>query len=73
MEQLKIQLLEETFTSGNVLLRLTFKAMKTWDKCALFAVESRTLAMSRISSWGQSALFEKSDCFECLSSHNPAA
>ena len=73
MEQFKLQFLEEIFPKVNVLLRFTFKAMKTVGNYAHLAVLNRQLAHGYSFLWGKSVHFWKHDCFECLSPHEIAA
>lgn len=54
---------------SEVVRRYTFKAINTRDESALLAVENHRLAMTFAGLREKSALFQKKDCFECLSPH----
>jgi len=69
MEQLKLQFLGEAFSSDNVLLKFTFKTLKTRGNCAHLAVLNRQLAHGFSILRENYAHFWKNDCFECLSPH----
>ena len=59
--------IRELFCGSEIVRRFIFKAIDTRDNCAHLAVLNHQLAMTFVSSRGQSAHFCKSDCFECLS------
>jgi len=52
--------------------RFAFSFAGAWDSCAHLAVFNHQLAMTPVTPRGQSALFGKSDCVECLSPHELA-
>ena len=73
MKQSDLMLTNEVFPGCEVVLSFSFKTMKTWDKCALFAMENQRFIMSSDFARGQSAHFRNSDCFECQTPHTIAA
>jgi len=73
MEQFRLRFLEEALPNDNVLLKFTFKTVKTRGNCAHLAVFNRQLAHGFSLLRGKSTHFWKNDCFECLSLHNLAA
>ena len=73
MEQFGLQFSEEALPSDNVLLRLTFNAMKTRGNYAHLAGLNRQLVHDFSVLRDKSAHFWKNDCFECLSPHKTAA
>ncbi|MCL2546661.1 MAG: hypothetical protein FWE06_05635 [Oscillospiraceae bacterium] len=73
MKQSKPMFASEVFLGSNIVRKFTFKTINTGDSCALLAVLNHQLAMTLVTSRGQSAYFEKLDCFECLSPHEIAA
>jgi hypothetical protein len=69
MKQSILALVREAFPGSSIVLRFSFKAIRTRDNCALLAVQNHRLAMIPVISMGQSAHFWKTDCFECLPPH----
>jgi len=63
----------EKFRSIRIARNLTSVTMKTWDSCAHLEVSNPAYIVTLLSSGGQSAHFQKYDCFECLSPHKIAA
>jgi len=64
---------KELFPGSDVVRKYTFKTMRLGDSYALLAVILPNLAAFFGLSRGESALFQKKDCFECLSPHEIAA
>ncbi len=63
-----VQLLNYRLYLGNdVVRRFTFKMMGTRDNCALLARANNQLSANFANTRGYYALFQKTDCFECLS------
>lgn len=63
----------EVFPGSEILSRRAFRIMDIRDNCALLAKANRHLSQAFADSRGKSALFQKKDCFECLSPHKTAA
>ena len=61
------------FLGSGIVRKYTFKAMHTRGSHALLAVSNRQLAHGAAMPGDESALFQKYDCFECLSPHVIAA
>jgi hypothetical protein len=61
------------FPGSDVVRRFTFKMIDTRDSYALLARANHLLAQDFANSRETSALFQKKDCFECLSPHDIAA
>ena len=64
---------KELFPGSDVVRKYTFKAMRLGDSYALLAVIRPILAGLLGLLRGKFALFQKRDCFECLSPHEIAA
>lgn len=64
---------KELFSGSDVVRKFTFKTMNIGDSYAHMAVICPILAVNFELLGEESALFQKSDCFECLSPHNIAA
>lgn len=68
------QLLNRELVPGSdIMRRFTFKMIETRDNYALLARANHQLAQNFANTRGQSVLFQKKDCFECLSPHKIAA
>ena len=59
----------ESFPVINVVRKHTFKTMRLGDNYAHLAIICPILIALFALSWVKSALFQKKDCFECLSPH----
>ena len=64
---------KELFPGSYIVRNYSFKAMRLGDSYALLAVILPNLAALLVLLRGKSALFQKKDCFECLSPHEIAA
>jgi hypothetical protein len=64
---------KELFPGSDIIRKYTFKTMNTRDNCALLARADRQLSQDFAISRDKCDLFQKKDCFECLSPHNIAA
>jgi len=58
---------KELFPESDAIRKHTFKTVNTRDSYALLARANHQLAYGFAISRGKSALFQKKDCFECLS------
>jgi hypothetical protein len=63
----------ELFPGSDAVRRCSFKTMNIWDSYALLAKANHQLAIKIAILRGKSALFQRKDCFECLSPHKSAA
>lgn len=72
MKQSDIFLAKELFPGSDIVRKYTFKTMNTWDNCALLAKANHLLAFDFTTSGEKSVLFQKRDCFECLTPHEIA-
>ena len=68
MKQSELLRAKELFPGSEIVRSFSFKAIATRGNCAHLAVLNHQLAMTSVAPRGQSALFWKKDCFECLSS-----
>jgi hypothetical protein len=64
---------KELFPGSEIVRKYTFRTMRLGDSYAHLAVILPNLAAFFGLSRGEFALFQKRDCFECLSPHDIAA
>lgn len=73
MKQFVVLRSKELFPGSDIIRKYAFKTMNTRDNYALLARTNRQLSQDFAISRDKCALFQKTDCFECLSLHNIAA
>jgi hypothetical protein len=67
MKQSEFLRIKELFHRSDIVRKYSFKTVSTRDSYAILARANHYLAMIFAISRGESALFQKKDCFECLS------